>query len=411
VNEARVPDGPPRCQLVSSAAAALPLAMAATLLLPATGAALEIDLGGDSRYYQFLRIEDDDASRRDAELGVLRLKLQAREGEEWIADVHGVVSLTSPAATGASAIVTGSTPRLLDLEATVVRGEDVEVVMELDRLSLTWQRREFRLVVGRQAITWGVNFFWPVLDLFAPFAPERIDREYKPGVDAVRLTVPLGPLSEVEAVAAGQGESIEDDGSVAALVRLHAGPADVGAMGGRFHRDLVVGAFVTASVRGTGLRAEVAFTESGDPDDAAIGRSSFWRASAGLDRQLTPSLTLTAEAYWNGFGAEDPSGYRRVAAADRVQRGEVTSLGQYYAGLSLAWQAHPLVSVTGTVLVNLGDPSALLLPYLDWSLADNLSLLLGALVGLGPGLDRAGTPGSEYGAVPATFYVALRAYF
>jgi hypothetical protein len=162
--------------------------MAATLLLPAAGAALEIDLGGDSRYYQFLRIEDDDASRRDAELGVLRLKLQAREGEEWIADVHGVVSLTSPAATGASAIVTGSTPRLLDLEATVVRGEDVEVVMELDRLSLTWQRREFRLVVGRQAITWGVNFFWPVLDLFAPFAPERIDREYKPGVDAMRAS-------------------------------------------------------------------------------------------------------------------------------------------------------------------------------------------------------------------------------
>jgi hypothetical protein len=45
------------------------------------------------------------------------------------------------------------------------------------------------------------------------------------------------------------------------------------------------------------------------------------------------------------------------------------------------------------------------------ALADNLSLLVGALAGLGPGLDRGGAPGSEYGIVPATLYVALRAYF
>ena len=63
-----------------------------------------------------------------------------------------------------SAVATGSTRRLFDLDATLVRG-DAEVVAELDRLSLTWQRRTFRLVAGRQAITWGVNYFWSVLDL------------------------------------------------------------------------------------------------------------------------------------------------------------------------------------------------------------------------------------------------------
>jgi hypothetical protein len=284
-------------------------------------------------------------------------------------------------------------------------------VAEIDRLMLTWQRTAFRLVVGRQPITWGVNYFWPVLDLFAPFAPERTDREYKPGVDAVRLTVPLGPLSEVEAVAAGQGASLRDDGSVAALMRLHLGPADVGAMAGRFHRDLVLGGFVAADLRGTGLRAEIAFTDSGDPGDRGLGRASFWRASAGLDRQLTPVLTLTAEAGWNGFGADDPDGYPGIAAADRVRRGEVSSIGRAYAGASLTWQAHPLVSVTGILLVNLSDASGLLLPHLDWSLADNLSLVVGALAGLGPGPRADGHPGSEYGAVPATVYVALKAYF
>ena len=137
-----------------------------------------------------------------------------------------------------------------------------------------------------------------------------------------------------------------------------------------------------------------------------IGRSSFWRASAGVDRQLTPTLTLTAEAGWNGFGSDDPADYPRIGAADRVQRGEVNSLGRSYIGASLVWQAHPLVSVTGVVLVNLSDASVLFLPHVDVSLAD-----AGALIGIGPGLNPDKTPGSEYGAVPATLYAALMAYF
>jgi hypothetical protein len=245
----------------------------------------------------------------------------------------------------------------------------------------------------------------------AACAPQRIDREYKPGVDALRLTVPLSPLSEVELVAAGQGPSVERDGSVGVLGRFHLGPADAGAMLGRFHRDTVVGAFVTADAVGTGLRAEVGFTESGEPADARIGRARFGRAGLGLDRQLTPALALTAELAWNGFGVPDPARYPTIAAADRVQRGEVTALGRYFLGASLAWQAHPLVSVTATALVSLDDGSALLLPFADVSLADNLSLLVGAIVGLGPGPRADGRPASEYGGVPQTLYAALRAYF
>ena len=74
-------------------------------------------------------------------------------------------------------------------------------------------------------------------------------------MDALRLTVPLGALSEVEVVAAGQGTSLEDDSSVAVLARVHLGPADVGAMAGRFHRDFVLGGFVTANVRGSAPRS------------------------------------------------------------------------------------------------------------------------------------------------------------
>jgi hypothetical protein len=201
------------------------------------------------------------------------------------------------------------------------------------------------------------------------------------------------------------------DGSAAALARLNAGPADLGLMLGHVHGDTVAGAFVTANVLGTGLRGEVAFTDSGDAADEELGRGEFWRAGIGVDRQLTPTIALTAELAWNGFGTTRPSQYPAVAAADRVRRGEVNALGRAYAGLSLSWQAHPLLTLGGSTLVNLGDGSALLLPHADWSLSDSVSVVFGGIVGLGAGARDGGRPGSEYGDVPQTIYAAIKLYF
>jgi hypothetical protein len=88
---------------------------AVVLALAGPAGAWEVDLGGDARSYQFLRLEEDGPARRDAELGVVRLKLRGRHGAEWGADAHGVIALTSPPAADASAIATGSTRSLLDL--------------------------------------------------------------------------------------------------------------------------------------------------------------------------------------------------------------------------------------------------------------------------------------------------------
>ncbi len=400
---------PGRTRLAESGALLLGLFLTGTACVASAGEVWT--LGGDARVYQFLQVDDPDGARRDAELGVFRLKLLGRFSDEVSGEAHAVLSVSSPALPAAVSIASGTTRHLLNLQDTVIDQRDAEVLIELDRLDLKWERREFTLVVGRQAITWGVNFFWPVLDLFAPFPPQRTDREYKPGVDAIRLAVPVGRLSQIEVVAAGQGPSIEDDGSVGALPRLHLGPADVGLMAGRFHRDTVAGGFVTADVGGTGLRGEIAFTDSGDPADAAIDRERFWRATVGLDRQLTPVLSLSAEFSWNGFGSTNPRDYPLLASADRVRRGEMSSLGRYYLGSSLTWQVHPLVSVTGTALVNLGDGSVLLLPHADWSVSDNLAFVLGGAFGIGRGPSADGVPGSEYGSSPQVLYAAIKAYF
>ena len=94
-----------------------------------------------------------------------------------------------------------------------------------------------RVTLGRQAIGWGVAYFWPTLDLFSPFSPERIDRDYKSGVDAVRATIALSAYSELQLVGAVLGPSPREDGAAGALLRLGLGPLDLGLMGGKFHGD------------------------------------------------------------------------------------------------------------------------------------------------------------------------------
>lgn len=400
----------PRLRAADVAAIGLAIGLGIACI-PVAACAQTWKLGGDARVYQFLRLDDVDGARRDAELGVGRLKLDGALPEGLGVEAHGVFSLLSPPGTVAQSIASGTTRRFLNLQHTFESGSDASMTLEADRANARWERSGLRLVAGRQAITWGVNFFWPVLDLFAPFAPERIDREYKPGVDAVRGTLAVGTLSQIEVVGAALGSSVSRDGSAAALLRVNLGPADVGVMLGRFHSDTVAGGFVTANVFGAGLRGEAAFTDSGDAADADLDRSHFWRAGLGVDRQVTATVSITAELSWNGFGATRPAEYARIAAADRVRRGEVSSLGRYYFGGSINWQAHPLLLLSGTTLINAGDGSALLLPHADWSLSDNMSLVFGGAFGLGAGRRRDGRPASEYGAVPETIYVAIKVYF
>jgi hypothetical protein len=182
-------------------------------------------------------------------------------------------------------------------------------------------------------------------------------------------------------------------------------------MGGKFHRDTVLGGFFTSNLRGTGVRGEVNWTDSGDPEDAARDRQQFWRATIGVDRQLNPTVSLTAEFSWNGYGTSNPAEYLELLRSDRLRRGEVNALGKHYAGVAVNWRFHPLWTLDNTLLVNLNDPSALWIPSLTWSTGNNSEVIVGVQVGLGSSLAPGGVPRSEYGSAPNTLFAGLTKYF
>ena len=383
----------------------------------------EVNWGGSIRGYQFVELEEvlpDGAepdvealfpARKDTELWILRFTLETSFTRHIELEIHPLLQFASPSLAGPSQLATDITGTYLPLDHAFTDSTRVDLTGSLDRLNLQFDFESIRVVAGRQAATWGVTYFWPALDLFAPFSPRRIDRAYKPGIDAIRATIPWGNYSELEVIGGVLGSSLKRDGALGALARIYLGPLDVGLMGGKFHRDTVAGGFFTADAAGTGVRGEVNWTQSGDAADQSRDRRTFWRAAAGVDRQLTPLVSLTLEFSFNGYGTSETSEYLLLASADRITRGEVNALGKWYSGLSGTWQLHPLGTLSNSLLLNWQDPSALWIPSFSWSTGNNSVVLLGAQVGFGKELLPEGVPQSEYGSAPSTLFLAFQQYF
>ena len=381
--------------------------MLATPVLPAQ----DLDWGGSIRSYLFLREKLAPTARRDSELGIFRLTSNLELTRRVRVESHAILNFLSPPLSTSADLADSSANLYLPMEHHLMNRPEGRLLAAFDRLNLELEFDPLNVIVGRQALTWGVSYFWPALDLFAPFAPQRLDRDYKPGIDAVRGVLRLGQFSELEVVAASLGPDPGEDAAAGFQLRLNAGAVDVGLMAGSFHGDDVAGIFLTSDVAGTGLRGEVSWTRSGDAADAERNRETFWRGSVGVDQQLTPYLTLILEGAYNGYGTGSPGDYPLYFDSDRISRGEVNGTGRLYGGVSLAMLLHPLLTFSTTALVNGSDRSLLWLPSLTWSTGNDSEFLVGSQFGFGsnPGVD--GQPGTEYGAVPRTFFVGFKQYF
>jgi hypothetical protein len=278
---------------------------------------------------------------------------------------------------------------------------------ELDRLNVRFALPLADIVIGRQAISWGVGRFWTPSDLFVAFSPVEIDKEFKTGVDAVSVKVPLGPLSQVETVYAAFGESFRRH-SAGVRARTTVGNFDMGMMGGKFFHDFVIGPFFDGGIKGVGVRGEFTFTHN--TADHSLERRTFFRGVGSVDYRFANDLYTLLEYYYNGFGRANPEDYPQLFTSDRFARNEIFNVGLHYLGAALGYQLHPLVNTNLTGLWNLLDQSALIGPVVDVSLSDEANLRTGAYFPVGTSFVGRRVQ-SEYGLYSQVYYLELRRYF
>ncbi|MEO1174789.1 MAG: hypothetical protein AAFX94_22460, partial [Myxococcota bacterium] len=101
--------------------------------------------------------------------------------------------------------------RLVDIDRELASDEDLLLLQNFDRMVLSYYREDgIEIRFGRQAIGHGSARLFSSTDIFSPFSPATLDTEFKQGLDAARVTVPLTEDSEVEVYAVTVDTDLED---------------------------------------------------------------------------------------------------------------------------------------------------------------------------------------------------------
>lgn len=346
-------------------------------------------------------------------LDVQRLRLMSRPA--WgavaldLAYEHTLTLRTGSLALGYGFEGARAGPQWLDLQGTLVEGRHARWAHGLDRLSLSLKLgRAAAVEVGRQTVSWATTLFFTPADPFVPFDPADPFREFRAGVDAARVQLFLGPLTDLDAVvrvapAPGGGEAVT---AVLRGRRVLAG-WELSAWAGAVHDEPAAAVAAAGSAGALGLRAEggVRRVDGRAMARFAVGADRRWQA-AGRD------LHLVLEYQHDGLGAARSEDLLVAAASPAAARGELQVLGRDAVAASASYQVHPLTAVSLLSLVNARDGSVLLAPGLARSLSNEVSLRLGLFAGLGRGADPAGPAlRSEYGATPFVAYLAASVFF
>lgn len=309
--------------------------------------------------------------------------------------------------------------RLFNLTSTLHNGNTYLIYHRLDRAFFSYAPSWGEIRLGRQAVTWGHGFTFNPMDLFNPFSPTDLERDYKTGDDLALVQFPVQGADVDLIYMAHRNPSTGsiglDEASLGAKVHTYIGGVETDFMVARHYEDIVTGIGTVASIKDAAFRLDLTGTFL---DDASRGRSFYLSAVANMDYSwvwLNKNWYGYVEFYYNGLSKNDyAKALEDSAVSQRIDRGELFALGRWYASANLNLEIHPLVNAYITSIVNLGDGSGALLPRIVYDFSDNIRITLTALLNWGAKDTEYGgytIPGTQLYTTPAGTISAWVAWY
>ncbi len=300
--------------------------------------------------------------------------------------------------------------------------EEVLLLHNLDRLSLTFAHGPFQLALGRQEIGHGSALLFPASDIFFPFLPGTIDTTFKRGVDALSAHIALNAHHKVGthiiAHEPKSGDSALDPQTWTYLVRLESsfpGLMDVSSFAGLSYEQPTMGLGISSNfgkldayAEGS-LRVATQATQAGSTAQGTMGARYAWQET----------FETTAELHYNTIGMLPPFEELREEWPMARQAGEINLLGSVYGGLGIdyGWRS---VQFDLKYLQNLQDASSLWTTRLSYQFGQVGSVGIGGVVPIGkrpseykpnipffPSLTTY-TARSEFGSYPTFGFIDVR---
>lgn len=310
--------------------------------------------------------------------------------------------------------------RLFDLSTIIKETNEYVLYGRVDRLFLTLLPKWGAVRIGRQAITWGNGLLFNPMDLFNPFSPTDIDREYKIGDDMLSVQAVISDIGDFQFLYVPRnnpdsGDPQWNSSSVAGKFHFTVGTTEFDIMAAGHYQDAVVGIGSVGYIGGAAWRMDATWTFLQDDDY----QNGFLSLVANVDYSWTlweKNFYGFLEFFYSGVGEDS---YTQALTdpdiVERLNRGELFTLGKYYLSGSLRVELHPLFNVFLTIINNMADPSGILQPRAVWDVTEDVQLIFGANVYYGRGGTEFGgfqVPGTDLtNAPPNNIYLWLNYYF
>ncbi len=302
--------------------------------------------------------------------------------------------------------------RVADLDSPIYPGDSdpigsVGVFQNLDRANVTAWLPFADVIVGRQAIAWGSARVVNPTDVIAPFTYGELDTEDRTGVDAVRVRVPIGALSEVDAGYVFGRDFAVDRSAFFFRCQFNVAKTDVSPLFVRFREQLLVGIDVARGIGSVGAWIEGARVFTMEQDDAI---SDYLRVSTGMDYSFGGETYGFIEYHFNGAGVRDPEDYFANLNRPTYRDAAVYLMGAHYFALGTTHQLTPLVALSGQFLANVTDPSFFFSSAIEYNIEQDFYLSAGAFIGIG---DRPQGEyfQSEFGGYSNILFLSFRIYY
>lgn len=290
-------------------------------------------------------------------------------------------------------------------------------IQRLDRLNIAYAGDHWVWKLGRQAISWGDGLVFQPLDIFNPFSPLAIDTSYKPGDDLLYSQWLFDNGDDVQFIylprrdpTSGQLQPTDD--STAVKYHMQTGWGGWDFLLARHYQDDILALGHVQNVGGGVWRIDVNHTRLSSGNSAWFAVSNFDYSWLAFNHNMYGFIEL----YYNGLGARriDLSSINN-ALRDRLQRGEVFSLGRYELALGSTLEMTPRWNTNLLAIANPDDGSSIWRWNFAFDWLQDTKLQFGIQTGVGArGSEYGGlasSPPGSYQGVGDRYYIYIQQYY
>jgi hypothetical protein len=281
-----------------------------------------------------------------------------------------------------------------DIETNTKNYGDGEVFGRLHRFSIGYADETQRAVFGLQKITMGVGRIWTPTDLFNPRNPLALEPDQIYGNFALSYAYAFGKLSEIMGVVAKR-----DDTSYKYAGRIKTN-VTIGDIALDFYSDddaQMIAYELEGNLFDTGIEWR---SEGGYYDDKLLDKA-FYQMILGADYGFVNGVTIMGEWLHSS----------KTYSADEILLLQNSSLSNNrhlssdYLGASAYYDFSLLINGSMSMIYSIDDQSSFISPVVEYSLSDDASIALGAMI-------YTGNDQSEFGSlVGNTYYLRLKATY